>query len=262
MAAPQRAPQSSSDYKIDTKVQIFISVLRVRIYRIADLPPAFVAEVFGCSGNNATKAAAILQKGPDGAPKSTGGSESNIIDILMKINEKTTGKRRNISPPPPSCDASSASIALHRNECFRKAAAAYHSKQPGAAQYYSQQGRETQQSLKKERERASWDILARVNMGRDIFQSIDLHGLHVDEALKIVKALTKHRSSTSSTRPLSIGKFLRVLYCPCSLFSVTGRGSHSVSGARLQPAVRAYLELHKMSYGQPVDGEFVVRGGW
>jgi hypothetical protein len=83
-------------------------------------------------------------------------------------------------------------------------------------------------------------IALRVNRGKKGFMTVDLHGLHVDEALyKITQAL--------DTLPSISPGGVVVRY-------VAGKGNHSgEAGAQIKPAVLALLEERGVHYSAPAD---------
>lgn len=77
--------------------------------------------------------------------------------------------------------------------------------------------------------------------------NIDLHGLHVPEALSLLRSMiAKAKERVSSDR--------------VTLNMITGIGHHSVRGkSRLRDAVRHFLESNNHLFSEPRDGEFRVQ---
>ncbi|EDO49717.1 predicted protein, partial [Nematostella vectensis] len=132
-----------------------------------------------------------------------------------------------------------AEAAIHyqlRDECFKKAALAFSKKQGQLAQFYASQGRIHSEKIKQANDRAAARILENTNTGHDKY-SLDLHGLHVTEALRALSERLTHQES-SKNRP----RYISV---------VTGRGNHSRGGkAKIKPAVLEYLRQHDYRHEQ------------
>eukprot|EP00118_Oscarella_pearsei_P002851 m.11893 g.11893 ORF g.11893 m.11893 type:complete len:1257 (+) comp23675_c0_seq1:47-3817(+) len=117
--------------------------------------------------------------------------------------------------------------AKQREECFRKAAKAFHQKQGQLAQWYSQQAKLHTQRMEEANKRAYVRILDS-NRGKESKRQLDLHGLHVKEAIEALEdALAKWR-----LRGQSSGTIALHLCCPiffqvrnlCSLLLSQGKG--------------------------------------
>lgn len=128
-----------------------------------------------------------------------------------------------------------------RHECFQKAKEAYRRGLKQVASFYSQQGHQHTQKIKEANMRASEQILADRNVDIEKNQMLDLHGLHVDEAIAALNRIIPQKE-------LDRCKNLTVM---------TGRGSHSRGGiARLRPAVVAYLNANKYNFTELQPGVF------
>ncbi|XP_043918864.1 NEDD4-binding protein 2 [Protopterus annectens] len=131
-----------------------------------------------------------------------------------------------------------------QQEYFSKAAEAYRRGMKQVATYYAQQGHLHGQKKKEANHRASLQIFTRVNASLLPQNILDLHGLHVKEAvhqLDIVlkEKITEHQQSGGKP-------YLSV---------ITGRGSHSQGGvARIRPAVIDYLSNHSFRFTELQQG--------
>ncbi|KAJ1214790.1 hypothetical protein NDU88_002401 [Pleurodeles waltl] len=126
---------------------------------------------------------------------------------------------------------------LHRSkqqECFRKAAEAYRRGMKEVATFYAQQGHLHGVKMKEANRLAALQIFNRVNESLLPENVLDLHGLHVDEAIdqmcQILQEKSEEYKRTGGKPYLSV---------------ITGRGNHSQGGvARIKPAVIDYLTSH------------------
>ncbi|NWT72784.1 N4BP2 protein, partial [Prunella himalayana] len=121
-----------------------------------------------------------------------------------------------------------------RQECLKKAGEAYRMGMKPVAAFYAHQGRLHEQKMKEANHAAAVQIFERVNTSLLPMNVLDLHGLHVDEA---VNQLSRVLQEKSEEYQQTGGKpYLSV---------ITGRGSHSQGGvARIRPAAIRYLTSH------------------
>ncbi|NXA06927.1 N4BP2 protein, partial [Sapayoa aenigma] len=121
-----------------------------------------------------------------------------------------------------------------RQECLKKAGEAYRMGMKPVAAFYAHQGRLHEQKMKEANHAAAVQIFERVNTSLLPMNVLDLHGLHVDEA---VNQLSRVLQEKSEEYQQAGGKpYLSV---------ITGRGSHSQGGvARIRPAAIRYLTTH------------------
>ncbi|NXK99237.1 N4BP2 protein, partial [Mesembrinibis cayennensis] len=121
-----------------------------------------------------------------------------------------------------------------RQECLKKAGEAYRMGMKPVAAFYAHQGRLHEQKMKEANHAAAVQIFEKVNTSLLPMNVLDLHGLHVDEA---VNQLSRVLQEKSEEYQQTGGKpYLCV---------ITGRGSHSQGGvARIRPAAIRYLTSH------------------
>ncbi|KAG9259932.1 NEDD4-binding protein 2 [Astyanax mexicanus] len=135
-----------------------------------------------------------------------------------------------------------------QQESFDKAAEAYRQGRKDVASFYAQQGHLHGQKMKEANHRAAVQIFERVNATLLPQNVLDLHGLHVDEALlHLQQVLTKKTSEWQQG------------LCRPQLSIITGRGNHSQGGvARVRPAVQDYLKSQHYRYSEPKLGLILV----
>ncbi|XP_015770243.1 PREDICTED: NEDD4-binding protein 2-like [Acropora digitifera] len=132
-----------------------------------------------------------------------------------------------------------------RDEFFKKAALAFSNKQGDLAQVYAEQGRFHSQKVKEANARAAALILDQTNVGRDE-NTIDLHGLHVSEAIEALRNFLSEKSDPNCSPSKRGGKVISV---------ITGRGNKSRGGkARIKPAILEYLKESNYRYSEPRPG--------
>ncbi|XP_069487873.1 NEDD4-binding protein 2 isoform X2 [Ambystoma mexicanum] len=136
---------------------------------------------------------------------------------------------------------------LHRSkqqECFRKAAEAYRRGMKEVATFYAQQGHLHGKKMKEANHLAALQIFNRVNESLLPENVLDLHGLHVDEAIKNMSQILHEKAEEYKRNG---GKpYLSV---------ITGRGNHSQGGvARIKPAVVDYLTSHSFRFKEIKPG--------
>ncbi|NWH27811.1 N4BP2 protein, partial [Grus americana] len=121
-----------------------------------------------------------------------------------------------------------------RQECLKKAGEAYRMGMKPVAAFYAHQGRLHEQKMKEANHAAAVQIFEKINTSLLPMNVLDLHGLHVDEA---VNQLSRVLQEKSEEYQQTGGKpYLCV---------ITGRGSHSQGGvARIRPAAIRYLTSH------------------
>ncbi|NWQ67746.1 N4BP2 protein, partial [Neopipo cinnamomea] len=131
-----------------------------------------------------------------------------------------------------------------RKECLKKAGEAYRMGMKPVAAFYAHQSRLHEQKMKEANHAAAVQIFERVNTSLLPMNVLDLHGLHVDEA---VNQLSRVLQEKSEEHQQTGGKpYLTV---------ITGRGSHSQGGvARIRPAAIRYLTTHNFRFTEIKPG--------
>ncbi|XP_019496375.1 PREDICTED: NEDD4-binding protein 2 isoform X3 [Hipposideros armiger] len=140
----------------------------------------------------------------------------------------------------PEYDDYRAEAFLHqqkRMECYSKAKEAYRMGKKNVATFYAQQGSLHEQKMKEANHLAAMEIFEKVNASLLPQNVLDLHGLHVDEAIEHLMAVLQQK--TEELKQDGGKPYLTV---------ITGRGNHSQGGvARIKPAVIKYLTSHSFS---------------
>uniref|UniRef100_A0A3Q2I651 NEDD4 binding protein 2 n=1 Tax=Equus caballus TaxID=9796 RepID=A0A3Q2I651_HORSE len=175
----------------------------------------------------------------------------------QKSKEKKTKKMKETEDVPsepsfqdfeyPEYDDYRAEAFLHqqkRMECYSKAKEAYRMGKKNVATFYAQQGSLHEQKMKEANHLAAVEIFEKVNASLLPQNVLDLHGLHVDEAIEHLMTVLQQKTEEFEQ---SGGKpYLSV---------ITGRGSHSQGGvARIKPAVIKYLTSHSFRFSEIKPG--------
>ncbi|XP_034146999.1 NEDD4-binding protein 2 [Esox lucius] len=135
-----------------------------------------------------------------------------------------------------------------QQDSFSKAAEAYRQGRKDVASFYAEQGHLHGQKMREANHRAAAQIFERVNSSLLPQNVLDLHGLHVDEALLHLEEVLE-KKSTECQQGL----------CCLQLSVITGRGNHSQGGvARIRPAVIDYLSTHCYRFTEPKPGLVLV----
>ncbi|XP_031198326.1 NEDD4-binding protein 2 isoform X2 [Mastomys coucha] len=184
-------------------------------------------------------------------------NENSTSHTAQKSKEKKAKKLKEAEDSPgdpsfqdfeyPEYDDYRAEAFLHqqkRMECYSKAKEAYRMGKKNVATFYAQQGSLHEQKMKEANHLAAVEIFEKVNASLLPQNVLDLHGLHVDEAIEHLTAVLQHKTEEFKQ---SGGKpYLSV---------ITGRGNHSQGGvARIKPAVIKYLTSHSFRFSEIKPG--------
>ncbi|XP_058402910.1 NEDD4-binding protein 2 isoform X2 [Diceros bicornis minor] len=147
----------------------------------------------------------------------------------------------------PEYDDYRAEAFLHqqkRMECYSKAKEAYRMGKKNVATFYAQQGSLHEQKMREANHLAAVEIFEKVNASLLPQNVLDLHGLHVDEAIEHLMTVLQEKIEEFKQNG---GKpYLSV---------ITGRGNHSQGGvARIKPAVIKYLTSHNFRFSEIKPG--------
>ncbi|XP_060634413.2 NEDD4-binding protein 2 isoform X1 [Anolis sagrei] len=181
-------------------------------------------------------------------------AQSAILPTALKKKVKKTKELEDILSENmfqdfdyPGYDDFRAEAFLHqqrRQESLTKAGEAYRMGMKPVAAFYVQQGRLHEQKMKEANHAAASQIFEKVNASKLPENLLDLHGLHVDEALDHLSRVLQEKEEECS---LAGGKPY--------LYVITGRGNHSQGGvARIKPAVMKYLTSHKFRFTEIKPG--------
>lgn len=147
----------------------------------------------------------------------------------------------------PEYDDYRAEAFLHqqkRIECYSKAKEAYRMGKKNVATFYAQQGSLHEQKMKEANHLAAVEIFEKVNASLLPQNVLDLHGLHVDEAIEHLTTVLQQK--TEEFKQNGGKPYLSV---------ITGRGNHSQGGvARIKPAVIKYLTSHNFRFSEIKPG--------
>ncbi|KNC76864.1 hypothetical protein SARC_10662 [Sphaeroforma arctica JP610] len=176
--------------------------------------------------------------GSQPAPRSTAGKGITRNDPAYDASWKSAGKDVNALYTRARGEAVGHSRL--RGQYFQRAAEAYRSGNRQGAAAFSKEGRMHHDlALKLQREACELIFSSRNTRHSP---EVDLHGLHVSEALELLEGLLGRAAESNEY-----------------ICIITGTGRHSVQGrARLRPAVEKYLTNHGYSY---TDASTDQRGG-
>uniref|UniRef100_A0A667WKJ6 NEDD4 binding protein 2 n=1 Tax=Myripristis murdjan TaxID=586833 RepID=A0A667WKJ6_9TELE len=198
----------------------------------------------------------LLDEGPvktviaPGAPRSDHHrAASNERDKKQKPLELALSHYQDIEDPEYEDFRAEASLQRRRQiESFSKAAEAFKQGRKDVASYYAQQGHLHGQRMREANHRAAAQIFERVNSSLLPKNILDLHGLHVDEALEHLDQVLEDKTAEYEQG-----------LCRPQLSVITGRGNHSQGGvARIRPAVIDYLTNKHYRFTEPKPGLVLV----
>ncbi|XP_038608168.1 NEDD4-binding protein 2 [Tachyglossus aculeatus] len=184
-------------------------------------------------------------------------NEINSSSSAVRTKEKKTRKSPEVEEEPstalfqnleyPAYDDYRAEAFLHqqkRVECLKKAREAFCMGMRNVATFYAQQGRLHEQKMKEANHLAAVEIFEKVNASLLPQNALDLHGLHVPEAIHHMSRILQQKSE--EYRQGGGKPYLSV---------ITGRGNHSLGKvARIKPAVTQYLTNHGFRFSEIQPG--------
>ncbi|XP_070253813.1 NEDD4-binding protein 2 [Myotis yumanensis] len=191
------------------------------------------------------------------APEFVHQNENATSYTAQKSKEKKAKKSKETEDTPsespfqdfeyPKYDDYRAEAFLHqqkRMECYSKAKEAYRMGKKNVATFYAQQGSLHEQKMREANHLAAIEIFEKVNASLLPQNVLDLHGLHVDEAIEHLMAVLQQK--TEEFKQNGGKPYLSV---------ITGRGNHSQGGvARIKPAVIKYLTSHSFRFSEIKPG--------
>ncbi|CAH2300059.1 Hypothetical predicted protein [Pelobates cultripes] len=187
---------------------------------------------------------------PDIKPTASGTTEKSREKKSVLEKEILSGKYFQ-DFDAPDYDDFRAEAFLYRKkqqENYKKAAEAHSRGMKHVASFYAQQGHLYGEKVKEENRRAAVQIFQRANEFLLPENILDLHGLHVDEAMKHFRQVLKDKMEEYKQNG---GK--------AHLSVITGRGNHSQGGVpRIKLAVTDYLTNHKFRFTEARPGVLCV----
>jgi len=135
-----------------------------------------------------------------------------------------------------------------RNKCYRAAASAYASGNAATAKKLADQGKAYDVEAREANQRACINIYHATNNFENLI-AVDLHGLHVSEALDIVETVISLKQKERDR----YGPEVKVITF------ITGVGKHSTGGkAKIRPALIEYLKDYGIKFKETRTGVFLV----
>ena len=122
------------------------------------------------------------------------------------------------------------------------------------ASYYSQLAQRETAKVRAANNRASEILFRSRHEAVEKSNKLDLHSLHVDEAVRLVKEILGSKLSDLGPNPSP-----RVGKNKSQITIITGRGNHSRGGnAKVRPSVINYLKQHNFYFTETNPGEIQV----
>eukprot|EP00775_Hariotina_reticulata_P012083 gene12083-12223_t len=185
--------------------------------------------------------------------------EGNLQQASQVVWDIEWERRQAVSKEYQSARADARDFARVRNTCFQQATLAYLAGNKALAKELSMKGRQAAEQMWAAHEQASQQIFYQRNaplispatavsssLGASssssrAHQVMDLHGLHVREALMMLRQRLQQLAAQQSCSSISL---------------IVGTGHHTKGGpaARLGPAVEQLLEELALSYKEPQPG--------
>ncbi|CAI9106966.1 OLC1v1006220C2 [Oldenlandia corymbosa var. corymbosa] len=128
--------------------------------------------------------------------------------------------------------------------CYTKAASAFSNGNKDYATYMSEQGRKHNMIARESEEKASRDIFESRNKGIENVITIDLHGQHVKQAMRLLKLHLLFGAYVRSVRSFRV---------------ITGCGSHGLGKSKLKQSVVNLLEREGITWAEENRGSLLVR---
>ena len=136
-----------------------------------------------------------------------------------------------------------------RQEYYEKASEAFSRGWGAVAQYYAQMGHTQSLHMKELHDKASVNIFAYNNADLSQSNTLDLHGLRVNEALDIFKKLYAKKKEELLNGNSGSKRLKTYLYV------ITGCGRHSANRvAKLRPCIISYLNQTGIKFKEPNIG--------
>ncbi|KAK3885567.1 hypothetical protein Pcinc_010233 [Petrolisthes cinctipes] len=136
-----------------------------------------------------------------------------------------------------------------RQEAYKKAQDASQQGMKAVAAYYARIGNLHAAKLGEANQRASQKILEATNANHQDANCLDLHLLHVPEAMRATQAFLSERMRVLTARGMK----------QMEVSLITGRGAHSLGGqAKLKPAIKDFLRRSGYTFYEANAGMFIV----
>ncbi|XP_074295024.1 SMR domain-containing protein At5g58720-like [Silene latifolia] len=130
------------------------------------------------------------------------------------------------------------------NSCYHKAATAFSNGEKNYAAYMSEKGKLYSKKAREADEKASMEIFKARNKGIENSLTIDLHGQHVKQAMKVLKLHLLFSTYISSVQ------FLRV---------ITGCGSQGLGKSMVKESVMDLLEKERVAWKEENQGTVLIK---